>query len=166
MAIRSDPGGRLAAATKESVGGSARWASPSAGPWATSSHRAVSSTRRLRHPVFDMPYQCSASGMSEMRPRWGLSPKSPLRAAGMRIDPAPSLADAAPTSPAATAAPEPPLEPPGVRPRFHGLRVSPVAGDSVNPQIASSGRFVIPMVIAPASSRRWTCTAVVGAGVS
>ena len=36
-------------------------------------------------------------------------------AAGMRTDPAPSEPTAAGTSPAATAAAEPPLEPPGVR---------------------------------------------------
>ena len=50
----------------------------------------------------------------------------------MRIDPAPSEPSAAPTRPAATAAAEPPLEPPGERSRSQGLRVIPKVGDSVN----------------------------------
>ena len=43
----------------------------------------------------------------------GLIPTSPHSDAGMRIEPPPSVAVATPTSPAATAAAEPPLEPPG-----------------------------------------------------
>ena len=49
----------------------------------------------------------------------------------MRIEPAPSEAVAAAHSPAATAAALPPLEPPGVRSGFQGLRVMPNAGPSV-----------------------------------
>jgi hypothetical protein len=45
--------------------------------------------------------------------------------AGIRIEPPPSLACAALTIPAATAAAEPPDEPPDVRPRSQGLRVGP-----------------------------------------
>ena len=74
----------------------------------------------------------------------------------MRIDPAPSEAVAAAHRPAATAAPLPPLEPPGVRSVFQGLRVTPKAGPSVAPMIASSGRFVLPMITAPAARRRAT----------
>ena len=54
-------------------------------------------------------------------------PTRPLNAAGMRVDPPPSLAVANGMMPAATAAAEPPLEPPGVRSVFHGLRVVPHA---------------------------------------
>ena len=43
----------------------------------------------------------------------------------MRIEPAPSPAEAIGTRPAATAEPEPPLEPPGVRCGFQGFRVTP-----------------------------------------
>ena len=74
----------------------------------------------------------------------------------MRIEPAPSEAEAIATSPAATAAALPPLEPPGLRCGFHGLRETPQVADSVKPQIASSGRWVMPMTIAPASRRRRT----------
>ena len=61
-----------------------------------------------------------------MRPNDGLCPTRPQKPAGVRVDPPPSLEVANGTSPAATAAAEPPLEPPGVRSRFHGLRVTPV----------------------------------------
>ena len=133
-------------------------------PAATSSHSAVSTTRRVRHPALDIPHQCWSSGIRLIRPRCGINPTRPVYAAGMRMDPAPSLAEAAPTRPAATAAAEPPLEPPGVRPVSHGLRVSPVASLSVNPQIASSGRLVTPNTIAPASRSRCTCTEFAVAG--
>ena len=42
----------------------------------------------------------------------------------MRTEPPPSLPTARGPTPAATAAPEPALEPPGVRSGFHGLRVA------------------------------------------
>ena len=61
-------------------------------------------------PAVDIPCQSVFIGT---RPRCGLSPNSPQHAAGMRIEPAPSVPSAAAASPAATAAPEPPLEPPG-----------------------------------------------------
>jgi hypothetical protein len=41
----------------------------------------------------------------------------------MRIDPAVSLPSAAATRPAATAAADPPLEPPAIRPSSQGLAV-------------------------------------------
>ena len=56
-----------------------------------------------------------ASGPGETRPRTGLRPTRPQQAAGIRVEPPPSLPWAIGTMPAATAAPEPPLEPPGVR---------------------------------------------------
>jgi hypothetical protein len=84
----------------------------------------------------------------------------------MRIDPPPSVATPAPTMPAATAAPDPPLEPPGVREVSHGLREMPHASDSVAGQIASSGMCVRPITIAPASRRRLTILASAAAGPS
>src|SRR5437899_1962273 len=118
-ATRSPPGSDDAAATN--------LGDPSA---TTSSHSAVSSTVRVTHPAALSPCQCSGSGRSGTRPRWGFSPNRPFTDAGMRIDPPPSDAYAAPTSPAATAAPDPPDEPPADRPRSHGLRVWPHAIDS------------------------------------
>ena len=67
----------------------------------------------------------------------------------MRIEPAPSEPSAAPTRPAATAAPLPPLEPPGARWGSHGLRVTPNVAVSVNGHSVSSGTLVLPMITAP-----------------
>ena len=74
----------------------------------------------------------------------------------MRIEPAPSEAEASGTRPAATAAALPPLEPPVPRWGFQGLRVTPQVADSVKPKIASSGRLVLPTTIAPAPRSRCT----------
>ena len=82
----------------------------------------------------------------------------------MRIEPAPSAASANGTSPAATAAAEPPLDPPGVRSVSHGLRVTPQVTDSVNGHSPSSGIVVLPTTTAPAARRRRTTSASDAAG--
>ena len=89
-------------------------------------------------------------------PRWVFSPNRPQCAAGTRIEPAPSDAVDAGTSPAATADAAPPLEPPGVAPRSHGLRVMPPWAVSVNGHSVSSGVRATPMMIAPAARSRRT----------
>ena len=67
----------------------------------------------------------SFDGPIGMRPKLGLWPKQPVTDAGMRTEPPPSLAVASATTPPAMAADAPPLEPPGVRSVFHGLRDGP-----------------------------------------
>ncbi len=101
-------------------------------------------------PSSDSP----SSGAAEMRPRAGLSPTSPQQAAGIRIEPPPSLPCATGTIPAATAAAEPPEEPPGVRSRSQGLRVGPKMRASVVGRIPYSGSVVEPTITNPASRRR------------
>src|SRR3954469_20102735 len=91
-----------------------------------------------------------------MRPRLGLRPRSPVHAAGMRTGPPPSLPWATETRPAATAAADPPEDPPGVRSRFHGLRVGPVWRGSVVGRIANSDRFATPIPTNPAPRGRRT----------
>ena len=87
---------------------------------------AVSRTVRLTQ--FSTPKPASArTGPTLARPWLGLSPTNPQHDAGMRMLPPPSEALAKGTIPAATAAAAPPLEPPGVRSRSHGLRVAPHA---------------------------------------
>ena len=76
----------------------------------------------------------------------------------MRVEPPPSLAVQKGTSPAATAAADPPLEPPGVRVRSHGLRVVPHAFVWVKAVTPNSGAAVLPMGTAPAARKRPTCT--------
>src|SRR5712691_9479981 len=61
--------------------------------------------------------------------------------------------------PAATAAAAPPDEPPGVRSRFHGLRVTPKSSLSVCQSAQSGGTFDLPNTIAPAALSRATGTA-------
>jgi hypothetical protein len=83
----------------------------------------------------------------------------------MRIDPPPSEPTASGTRPAATAAPLPPLLPPGVSAVSHGLRVAPKVLDSVIGSIISSGTLVLPMITAPAARSRLTTSASLAAGV-
>ena len=59
-------------------------------------------------------------------------------------------------SPAARAAPEPPLDPPGVRPRFHGFAVRPKIGASFMGLWPNSGEVTLPTMIAPAAFMRAT----------
>src|SRR3982751_1493587 len=100
---------------------------------------AASATERGRKPYVERPVPESGGGAP---PGPALRPTSPQQAAGMRMDPAPSEAVAAAHRPAATAAPLPPLEPPGVRSRSHGLRVAPYHHVSVTGMVISSGTLV------------------------
>jgi hypothetical protein len=59
----------------------------------------------------------------ETRPYVPRSAQMPLTAAGMRSDPPVSVPVATGSTRAASAAPDPPLEPPGLRVGSHGLRV-------------------------------------------
>ena len=80
----------------------------------------------------------------------------PQKLDGMRIEPPASVPSASAHMPAATAAPAPPLDPPGVRSGFQGLRVIPVKGLSVTPFMANSGVVVLPSSTAPCSRSRAT----------
>jgi hypothetical protein len=60
---------------------------------------------------------------------------------------------------AATAAADPPLEPPGTRDKSHGLCVTFTLEFSVEEPIANSSMFVLPNGIAPAAFNRWTTVA-------
>src|SRR5204863_2755805 len=102
------------------------YGSPGAGPCTASRMAAVSRTERHTTCSATSPQLTSPkSGAMVVRPRDGLSPTSPQALAGIRIDPPPSLACAAGTIPAATAAADPPLDPPGEREASHGLWVGP-----------------------------------------
>ncbi len=94
------------------------------------------------------------SGQAGTRPKFALMPEMPVKPHGMRIEPPPSVPTASWPRPAATCAEAPPLEPPGVRSRFHGLRVTPVSALSVTPFQPNSGVQVLPSSTAPDSRRR------------
>src|SRR2546427_2905132 len=82
---------------------------------------------------------------------------------GSRIEPPVSVPSAPRQVRAATAAPEPPLEPAGKRSGFQGLRQVPWGGVSVVPPQADSCLFVFPTMMAPARlSRAATVAASAG----
>src|SRR6476620_10183858 len=88
----------------------------------------------------------SVIGRLDVRPRDGFRPTTPHHAAGSRIEPPMSLACATGTSPAATAAAAPPLDPAVERVVSHGLRHAPKAiGWGVGWQ-PNSGSAVLPTV--------------------
>src|SRR3954454_24971018 len=78
------------------------------------------------------------------------------------MEPPVSEPSASGAKPAATAAADPPLEPPGTRVRSCGLRVGPNAEFSVDEPIANSSRLVLPMTMAPAARTRSTTVASYG----
>src|SRR6516164_833719 len=87
------------------------------------------------------------------RPRVALSPTRPQNDAGMRVDPPPSEDMPIGSMPAATAAAEPPEEPPGVRSSFQGLRVTLARSRysvAVSKVMPNSGVVDLPMGINPA----------------
>ena len=93
-------------------------------------------------------------------PHVGLKPTTPQQAAGSRIEPALSVPRATSQRPAASAAPLPPLEPPGIRLASSGLTTAPKCGLSEVIPYANSCRFVLPTTPYPAASRAITELAV------
>src|SRR5688572_23198632 len=86
----------------------------------------------------------------ETRPYVGLIPTMPQSDAGCRTEPPVSEPSATGTIRAATAAAEPPDDPPGTRLVSHGFRTGPNAEFSFEEPIANSSQFVFPIIITPA----------------
>ena len=86
----------------------------------------------------------------------------PQNAAGWRIDPPVSEPSEIDVMSPATAAADPPLEPPGTRDGSSGLRVGPNAEFSVDDPMANSSRFVLPTGTAPAATKRSITVALYG----
>src|ERR1700757_5172552 len=104
----------------------AAYGSPGSGPAVQSSMRAESRTLRLTTcPIDSPPHPSPASGAIDTLPRDGLSPNRPHFAAGIRIEPPPSVACATGRMPAETAAAAPPEEPPAEYSRCQGLWQEP-----------------------------------------
>ncbi len=83
----------------------------------------------------------------------------PENAAGMRIEPPWSPPIARSTSPAATRAALPLELPPVVRDGSQGLRTGPVTEVWLPPEKQRSSQTALPVIVAPASSRRVTTVA-------
>src|SRR3954470_24034150 len=97
-----------------------------------------------------------------MPPYVGLTPTVPVTAPGWRIEPPVSVPRASGASKAATAAAEPPPEPPGIRSRSQGMCVAPYAECSVEEPLANASMFVLPRIGRPASRSRRTTVASYG----
>ena len=95
-------------------------------PLQMSNQRAVSRTLRVMPPIVTVRFPYSACGPRGMRPYVDFKPTRPLKPAGIRIEPPPSPPVPNAKRPPATPAAPPPDDPPGVRSRFHGLRVTPL----------------------------------------
>ena len=111
---------------------------------------AVSRTERVTTPSATTRTGCSLASLSVgIRSRVGLRPTSPLTAAGIRIDPPPSLAWAIGTTPAATIAAAPADEAPAVCAGFHGQRTGPRRGCSQVGRKPYSESRLLPSGTAP-----------------
>src|SRR5208283_5338374 len=111
---------------------------------------AASSTSLVIGPIWSRDDAKATSPKRETRPYVGLMPTTPQKDDGCRIEPPVSVPSAPAHNPAATAAAEPPLDPPGTRSRSHGLRVFMKAEFSVDDPMANSSMFVFPIKTAPA----------------
>src|SRR4051794_14655315 len=78
-------------------------------------------------------------------------PVMPHKPAGWRIEPPVSVPIDIGAMRAATLAADPPLEPPAMHCKFHGLHVVKNAEFSLLPPIANSSMFVLPISTASAS---------------
>src|SRR3954447_24560507 len=84
---------------------------------------AASRTVRAIGPAWSRLEENAIRPYRETDPYGGLCRTRPVTAAGWRIEPPVSVPIAHGARPPATAADEPPEDPPGIRSGFHGLRV-------------------------------------------
>src|SRR5581483_3752679 len=104
----------------------------------------------------------ATSPYRDTRPYVGVTPTTPQNDAGCRTEPPVSEPSATTALPCATAAAEPPLEPPGTRSGATGLRTGPYAEFSFDEPMANSSQFVLPIITPPASSSRAMAVASYG----
>src|SRR6185295_18992962 len=126
-----------------------------------SSRAALSRTEIDTPSCAPAPARVSPIGARLTRPRDGFSPNRPHRAAGIRIEPPPSVACAIGRPRAATIEAEPPDEPPGDSPLRQGLSVAPPNAGSVVGARPNSLVLVRPTITKPA--RRMRATAALSA---
>src|SRR5262249_8598653 len=98
----------------------------------------------------------SGAGPLATRPGVGRMPTTPQKPAGVRRLPPRSDPVASHTSPAASAAAEPPDEPPQVRAVSQGLRVSPNTSLTGSPPPPTSGVLAFGRTPAPGPASRST----------
>src|SRR5437588_12676515 len=115
---------------------------------------AASTAWRANTPTWSSDDPKATNPYREMRPYVGFKPMTPHSAAGWRTDPPVSDPSATGTIPAATAAADPPEDPPGTRDVSQGFFTGPNAEFSFEEPMANSSQFVFPTTTAPACSSR------------
>ena len=113
--------------------------------------RAQSSAERAIGPPWSSDEAKAIMPKRDTRPYVGLMPVMPQKAAGWRIEPPVSVPVAAGVRPAATAAAEPPDEPPGTAVLSHGFCTAPKAEFSLPEPMANSSQLTLPRVTMPAA---------------
>src|SRR5581483_4335630 len=154
--------GREAAWRYSGTGTSAEVASMGSRPAMMCVASAASSTVRPNTPTWSSDDANATRPNRLTRPYVGFTPTTPQNAAGCRTDPPVSDPSAIGTTPAATAAADPPDEPPGTRVQSTGFNVGPNALCSVDDPIANSSMFVLQAMTAPAARSRVTTVASYG----
>src|SRR3954462_5774714 len=94
----------------------------------------------------------AVSPYRDTRPYVGVTPTTPQNDAGYRTEPPVSDPSDTTAVPCATAAADPPLDPPGTRSGATGLRTGPNAEFSFDDPIANSSQLVFPSSTPPAAS--------------
>ena len=122
----------------------------------TASNRAASRTLRVMGPFTLSVPHARARGYCGTQPGEARHATMPQKLAGVRSDPPRSLPTAAAHRAAATAAADPPLEPPGVRLGSCGLRHTPDSAFAVTGPTPSGGVLVLPITTAPSARSRAT----------
>src|SRR5919202_6974210 len=146
------PSRRSALGSLTSSGNSTDVASRSSRPTMWPNSSAASVTSRVSGPAWSSDDANAIIPKRLHDPYVGLRPTIPHSAAGWRIEPPVSVPTAHGAVRAATAAAEPPLDPPGTRLRSHGLRTGPYAEFSFDEPIANSSWFVLQSSGEPASA--------------
>src|SRR5258706_86632 len=118
------------------------------GPFIAASTRAASSTPRQSGPMRSRLGVSGIPPFTGTRPNVGRRPTTPHRSAGFRIDPSESVPMANAHSPAATADPDPELDPPAGSCKFQGFGHAP---RNHSYPLASSAVASFPNSTAPAS---------------
>ncbi len=115
---------------------------------------AASSTERVIGPGVSSVSASGSTPWTLIRPIVVLSPTMPHHEAGRRTEPPVSVPMAQGASRAATATPEPLLDPPGARGTSgsHGFQGVPICWLVPQPPIANSTVWVLPMTIMPAAT--------------
>src|SRR5581483_7282445 len=102
----------------------------------------------------------ATSPYRDTRPYVGVTPTTPQNDAGCRTEPPVSEPSATTAAPCATAAADPPLDPPETRSGATGFFTGPKAEFSFDDPMANSSQLVFPMMMPPACSRRSTAVAL------